>query len=162
MARQVSSRSSARTLAGCSRGATTAETLIVLIPLLTIFLTAVQFSHAATADLVVKHSTVAAARAAIVISNPDANPGDNGPESDIINAAGVAMGPWLTSGALGNIQVSWTDASSRGDPFGQVTVTVAADYRCRVPIGRFIICNGASRHMTFTVALPHQGAKYRI
>jgi Flp pilus assembly protein TadG len=143
-------------------GATTVETLIVFLPLITLFLIAVQFSHAATGDLMIKHATVAAARAAIVVLNPDANPGGNGPDSDVVNAAALALGPWLESGAFQDLDVVWTDTSTRKNPYGRITVTVTADFRCRVPIGRFIICGGTSRRMTFTAALPHQGAQYRI
>jgi Flp pilus assembly protein TadG len=145
-----------------TRGAVSVETLMGLVPVLTLFFTCVQLARLATADLVVKHATVVAARAAIVVLNPEANPGSNGPESDVVNAAALAMQPWIDGGTIEGVDVSWTDTSSRGDPFGQVTVTVVATFSCRVPIGNLIVCGGTSKRITFTAALPHQGANYRI
>jgi Flp pilus assembly protein TadG len=144
------------------RGAVTLETLIAVIPFLTFFFTCVQLAQLFTADLVVKHATMCATRAAVVVLNEDeTNPGDNGPDSDVVNAAALALGPWLTDGHLQDVSVTWKDASSRSDPSGKVSVTVTGAFQCRVPLGNVLVCGGTSRRLTFTATLPHQGAKYK-
>ena len=73
-------------------------------------------THGDQYDLVVKHSAVVGARAAIVILNPPSNPGANGPESDVVNAVALAMGPYLEYDHLVDVRVRWIDRSSITPP----------------------------------------------
>ena len=45
-------------------------------------------------------------------------------------------------------------------PYGMVTVTVRASYRCEVPVGR-LICPGGTLTITEIKSMPHQGARYK-
>lgn len=145
------------------RGAVLAEFVIAVVPLLITFFSFVQLSQVATARLVVKHGTIIGARAASVISNvhnntPDAK-GDG--RTDIINAVKVGMGPWVSKGAITDVNVEVHDQSSRSDPYGWVTVNVSASYRCTVPLG-FMICGGPTKQIQDSYRMPHQGALYEM
>lgn len=152
-----------RKLAKDQKGAVLAEFVIAVVPLLMTFFSFVQLSKIATARLVVKHGTIIGARAASVISNannntPDAK-GDG--KQDITNAVKLGMGPWVSKGSIVNVNVEVQDQSSREDPYGWVTVTVKAQYRCTVPMG-FIACGGVSKQLQESYRMPHQGALYEM
>lgn len=145
------------------KGAVLAEFVIALVPLLMMFFSFVQLSKIATARLVVKHGTIIAARAASVISNvnnntPDAK-GDG--KADITNAAKLGMTAWVSKGSITDVDVDVKDESSRDDPYGWVTVTVKATYRCTVPMG-FVACGGKTKQLQETYRMPHQGANYKM
>ena len=145
------------------KGAVLAEFVIAVVPLLMTFFSFVQLSKIATARLVVKHGTIIGARAASVISNannntPDAK-GDG--KGDITNAVKLGMGPWVSKGSITNVSVDVQDSSSRSDPYGWVTVTVRATYRCTVPMG-FIACGGPTKQLQESYRMPHQGAIYEM
>lgn len=152
-----------RKLGKDQKGAVLAEFVIAVVPLLMTFFSFVQLSKIATARLVVKHGTIIGARAASVISNannntPDAK-GDG--KQDITNAVKLGMGPWVSKGSIVNVNVEVQDQSSREDPYGWVTVTVKAQYRCTVPMG-FIACGGVSKQLQESYRMPHQGAIYEM
>ncbi len=144
-----------------TKGAVLAEFVIAFVPLLTTFFNFVQLSKVATARLVVKHGTIAGARAAAVISNANNNTPDakNDGKSDITNAVKMAMGPWVARGAISGVDVQVNDQSSREDPYGWVTVTVRATYRCTVPMGQ-LACLGGTKQLEESYRMPHQGAIY--
>lgn len=152
-----------RKLGKDQKGAVLAEFVIAVVPLLMTFFSFVQLSKVATARLVVKHGTIVGARAASVISNannntPDAK-GDG--KADITNAVKLGMGPWVSRGNIVGVNVDVQDQSSRDDPYGWVTVTVKATYRCTVPMG-FIACGGATKQLEESYRMPHQGALYEM
>ncbi len=152
-----------RKLGKDQKGAVLAEFVIAMVPLLMTFFSFVQLSKVATARLVVKHGTIIGARAASVISNqnnntPDAK-GDG--KADITNAVRAGMGYWVAKGAISVDDVDIQDASSRDDPYGWVTVTVKATYRCTVPMG-FIACAGSTKQLQESYRMPHQGAIYEM
>jgi hypothetical protein len=149
------------------RGAVLAEFVIVFIPLMTVFMSSVQWARVATAHLVAKHATVSGARAAAVTtkgSDGKSNPGAKDNEKDDVErAVKFAMGPWYYQGFLNVEKVDIKDESSQSDPYGLVTVTVTANYKCDVPIGKYVVC-GADRTMRYKpmrAAFPHQGARYK-
>jgi Flp pilus assembly protein TadG len=154
---------SKRSLIGDKRGAVLAEFVIAIVPVFMTFFSFVQLSKIATARLVVKHGTIIGARAASVISNandntPDAK-GDG--QAEITQAVRAGMGPWIANGSITNVNVTVADQSSRSDPYGWVTVTVRAEYRCRVPMG-FFACGGLSKTLEESYRMPHQGAIYKM
>lgn len=144
------------------RGAVLVEFLVAVMPLMITFSSFVQLQQMATARLVVKHSAVVGARAASVISNknnntPDQPKGAN--NTEIENGIRAALGPW-------NKTMTFTtkidDASSCTDPYGPVTVTVNATYRCQVPFGGRIVCGlgGSHEFRNIKYTMPHEGARY--
>jgi len=147
-----------------TKGAVLAEFSLALMPLLITFFSFVQVGKLFTASLVVRHSAVAAARAAAVIHKQgDNNPGDNGTDDDITRAAELEMGPWYGSSLDLNGSVTIEDKSSTSDPYGNVKVTVPATYTCDVPLGSLIVCGPSrTRDMTATASFPHQGALYKL
>jgi len=145
------------------KGAVLAEFVIAVVPLLMTFFSFVQLSKIATARLVVKHGTIIGARAASVISNQNNNTPDakNDGKADITNAVRVGMGTWVAKGSITVDNVDVQDQSSRDDPYGWVTVTVKATYRCTVPMG-FIACGGGTKQLQESYRMPHQGAIYEM
>jgi hypothetical protein len=146
------------------RGAVLVEFAVAFMPLMITFLSFVQLQQMATARLVMKHSAVVGARAAAVISNkagntPDQPPGGN--EAEIQAGVRAALGPWKTS--MSNVQVTVDDTSSCADPFGMVSVTVAADYKCTVPLSSLFMCGLGGTHAfkAMTARFPHQGARFQ-
>ena len=144
-----------------TRGAVLAEFVIAIVPLLMTFFAFVQLSKVATARLVVKHSAIIGARAASVITNANDNtPGQAAGQNqgEILAAVNAGLGPWRTK--MSSVTVDVTDASSKADPYGWVTVNVRATYRCTVPMGA-IGCLGSTKVLEETYRMPHQGANYK-
>lgn len=146
------------------RGAALVEFLVAFMPLMITFTSFVQLSQIATANIVVKHSAVVGARAASVISNahkntPDQLDGDN--RAEIEAGVKLAMGPWEKT--MRSVKVDVDDQSSCNDPYGMVTVTVNADYRCSVPLGGRIVCGvlGGGHPIVQKFGFPHEGARYQ-
>lgn len=150
------------------RGAVLAEFVIAVVPLMMTFFGFMQVSKIFTAGLGVRHAAVIAARTASVYSNrANNNPGAEGDgRSQARQAAGAALGPWISDGTISNVNVDVDDRSSRSDPYGPVQVQVTATYRCKVPMMGRIVCGGGSKTITtrtmlgFSAQMPHQGAKY--
>ncbi len=144
------------------RGAVLVESVIAIVPLLMTFFGFVQVAKIYTANLVVRHGAISAARAAAVISNANNNnPGKQGTNDEIKQAAALAMLPWIEDGSITAVNVSVADQSSRSDVYGPVRVEVTATYRCSVPMMGRVICAGSQRTMTAEATMPHQGAKYK-
>ncbi len=146
------------------RGAVLAEFLIALMPLMITFSSFVQLTQIATARLVLKHTTVVAARAAAVMSNGNNNtPGMKNAdknEGELLMAVKAGLGPWDSTMENLSVKVD-SDQSSGSDVYGMITVRVQADYHCAVPFGGFIVCRGRTRPMNLTASFPHQGACYQ-
>ncbi len=113
---------------------------------------------------VLKHAAMCAARAAVVIENPQnmnpAGPDEKHDRGDVELAAYLGLGDFYTKGNFDNVSVKVTNPS--GDVHGLVTVDVTATYTCDVPLGGLITCaaGGGSRTKTESASLPLQGAKY--
>jgi uncharacterized membrane protein YgcG len=152
-------------LHGDKRGAVLVEFVVAFMPLMITFSCFVQLAQMATAKIVVKHSAVVGARAAAVIANghkntPDQKQGDN--KTDIEAGVNAALGPWKKT--MSSVNVAIDDKSSCSDPYGLVSVTVTAEYKCSVPFGGRLLCGavGATRTMKQTYGFPHQGARYKL
>lgn len=150
-----------------TRGAVLAEFVVAIFPLLTVFFVFVQISAVSIAKLMVKHSAVIASRAAAVYANGKKNcPECQGDGASEINAsAKAALVNWQNKFSSVSATVD-TDSSTNqkgndGDgPYGLVTVTVRARYKCEVPVGK-VICPGGTLLITETKSMPHQGARYK-
>ena len=146
------------------RGAVLVEFAIAFMPLMITFSSFVQLQQMATARIVVKHATIVGGRAAAVISNknrntPDADDADN--VEEVKKGVMAALGPWR--GAMANVDVKVDDASNCEDPYGMVSVTVTADYKCSVPFSNLFMCGAGKTHSfkPMTSRFPHQGARYQ-
>lgn len=139
------------------------EFLIAAVPLMISFFSFLQLSQIMTARLVVKHAAIVGARAASVISNkngttPDQKPGDN--FDAVEKGVRFALGPWDKT--MKSLTVKVADTSTCDDPYGLVTVTVDAEYRCSVPGGGFWVCgiHDYTHPIHQQFSFPHQGARY--
>ena len=77
-----------------------------------------------------------------------------------VNAA-IRAGLGSSARGYASIVATIDDRSSEGDPYGLVTVTSTADFRCGVPLGRIICGTGSKVTFTERKSLPHQGANYK-
>lgn len=145
------------------RGAVLVEFLVALMPLMITFSSFVQLSQIATARVVVKHATIVGARAAAVMSNKNHNTPDQKGDgaTDIKEGVNAALGPWVRT--MKQVDVEVDDQSSCSDPYGMVSVTVKADYRCSVPFGGFLLCgtSGGKHSIAYKIGFPHEGARFK-
>jgi len=162
-----------RELAGGTRGAVYVEFLIAFLPLFSFFLCLVQLAMLQTANLIVKHAAVVAARAAVVIlpDDPDRYGGANinraeGTRRDkIVQAATIPLST-LEDFPFPEVRFP-TDEGGDDDRvvFGRddlVRVQVNQLYRCRVPLARTIVCGAffGLKRLRGEASLPNQGASY--
>ncbi len=144
------------------RGAALVEFVIAVVPMLTTFFGFVQVAKIYTANLVVKHAAITAARAAVVMIKKDNNPGEKGSKTDVKQAAGLALSPWITSGSISNVNVTVSDQSNMSDVYGPVRVQVQATYKCGVPMMGRVLCAGSRKILTAEATMPNQGARYKV
>lgn len=147
-----------------TRGAVYVEFLIAFLPLFFFFLSLVQLIFVQTANLVVKHAAVKAARAAIVILHDDPKFYDDVPMGQYTGSRKSAIEraakfPLATMGGdSSQVEVKLGSSSVGRDDL--VKVTVAYDYTCQVPWGRFTVCWGGKKKLVGEAALPNQGAEF--
>jgi Flp pilus assembly protein TadG len=153
----------ARKLRGDKDGAVLAEFAIAILPLLMAFFVFFQVGVMITAKMIVRHATIAAARAGIVIkgggdTNPMMGGAQQGTDSDITAAFQTGLGVWGQNGMLAGT----VDVSDPGTDYsGPVTATATVNFTCRVPMGARVVCPGGTLVMTDTATLPKQGAHYK-
>lgn len=148
------------------RGAVLLEFTIALMPLLMTFFAFFQVAMLISAKMIVRHATITAARAAIVVSGGgDTNPGfmgaPQGEEADIQNAFRDALGVWGDDGALVPVSVTASDPGCAQGCNGDLEVNSVVTYRCRVPLGNQLVCGGDSMQLFDRATLPKQGANYQ-
>lgn len=147
------------------RGAVLAEFVVVIMPLLTCFFVFLQVAEICVAKLMVKHATVIGARAAAVYGNKNKTcPECEGTgEEEVTEGVKEALGGWQKH--FVSISADYEDKSTRGEeekdygPYELVTVSVTAEYKCGVPLGR-TICPGSTFTIREKKSMPHQGARY--
>jgi Flp pilus assembly protein TadG len=153
-----------RSLAKDKRGAVYVEFLAVFFPLFAFFLSLVQFAYLQSANIIVNHAAIKAARtAAVVLYGNPADFGGTGQGSfDGTREAMVKQSAQMPLVALGNAS-SVTVAADKGS-YGRddiVTVTVKYDYVCRVPLGRILVCGtGGKKSLTGQAAMQVQGTSF--
>lgn len=142
------------------RGAVMVEFLVALMPLMITFSTSVQLTQIAAANLVVKHAAVVGARGAAVNSNGNQNtPEVTGDNHELVEQTVLyALGPWIRT--MEKVDVQIDDRSSCDDPYGMVSVSVSAQYRCSVPFGGRLVCGSGKHSIQQAMSFPHQGARY--
>jgi hypothetical protein len=147
-----------------TRGSILVETLVAVLVPIFFFFSTWQMADFLTAQLIVKHAAVAAARAAIVVGPDDprfyGGQGVNGFSGlrldDVKNAAALVLGAsphFAASGFNVDVQGSF-------GPGGSVTATVNAAYPC-FSAWLSMVCGGsASRTLTGRAVMPYQGASF--
>lgn len=157
-----------------TKGALYVEFLIVFMPMFCFFLCLVQFMYLEIASILVKHAAVMATRAAIVVlpDNPDDEGGapvgsNSGGRKEAIQKAAESCLRTLDS-APGAVQIQMQSSYERDE---LVEVNLTYDYKCKVPFGKIIVCEGNPgeawwngfpqyRPLYGKAALPNQGADY--
>lgn len=159
-----------RSLRRDRRGAAMLEFAVAAMPLLGTFFGFSQVGKMYQGNFILKHSANVAARAAAVIANntgtinpqPEGGSNSSDPQSEIQQAAIVAMGRWAQKDGFRDIRVDVNDQSSESDPYGMICVTVHASYRCAVPLGGRMVCGlDGKLEKSATACHAHQGAKYK-
>lgn len=142
------------------RGAAMVELLVILVPLMTLFLSMLELTRLAIAHLLLERAAGMAVRACAVMKDQPKNC-EWDPDADALiqRAATEAIRPWTEASlALDSVQCQTKK------PSGEDSVQVRAQFRCIVPIARDILCNaeqGApSRAVTARASYAHQGANY--
>jgi hypothetical protein len=141
-------------------GAVMVEFLAAFMPIFAFFLGLVQLVFIQTASLVVNHAAHVAVRAAVVVI-PDKDLGAPGSASGAKKAAieRAARVPLSTLGLTdSDVDIKLDKASYKTTQ--TVTVTVAVDYTCRVPLGGLMACGGAKTTLTAEASMANQGADY--
>lgn len=144
------------------RGVVYVETLVAFVPVFTLFLATIQLADLSAANLIVRHaSTVAARAAAVVLPDDGVYYGDRENQTlhtftglrktDIEQAANLILraNPRLDASAA-NVSLDKSTYSKRDD----LTATVRASYRCLLPL----FC--PSVVMTGESKLVYQGAEF--
>jgi len=149
-----------------TRGAVYVEFLVAFLPVFFFFLALVQLVFVQTANLIVKHAAVKAARAAVVVLPDDPKYYGGTPvgsfsgqrKDDIERAAQI---PLSTMGLLSLFDTKVTVEGATGRD-SLVKVKVEYNYLCQVPWGRFVVCGGFvnRKKIVAEAALPNQGADY--
>ena len=146
-----------------TRGAVYVEFLIAFLPVFFFFLSLVQLMFVQTANLVVKHAAVKAARAAVVVLHDDPKFYGGVPmgsfsgqrKADIERAAKIPLAPLGVAASA--VTVAMNSSYRRDD---LVKVTVECEYTCKVPWGRFTVCGGGKKKLVGEAAMPNQGAEF--
>jgi TadE-like protein len=161
------------------RAAAMVEFIFVLVPLMSLFLSLIELSRYAIAQMLLQRAAGMAVRACAVIKDQpahcefdDAEPGADTTDFSaadqwIERAAAEGLRPWTDT----NILLGTVDCRTQ-KPSGEDTLQIQAQFRCIVPIARDILCrrptnptDGATadmsvRAMTATARYAHQGASY--
>lgn len=161
----------ARALSSDTRGAVYVEFLVAFVPLLLFFGAVLQLALLAVGGLMVDHSAVVGARAAVVVLPDD--PAFYGGATlhaptgqrleDIRRAVRL---PLLAFENDPTPEVTFPSAGGgSAGVFGQsdiVRVRVAYDFPCRLPFGGALVCAGGGGRVRLhgEAAMPNQGAGY--
>lgn len=155
-----------KSLISDERGAALPEFAVAVFPLTFMFFGLAQVVEVQIGHILMHHAAIIGARCATVIKGPHLpglyvsnNDGksDNGDAGDeCTQAATMALGPLAKDFTGIAVIPTYTGA----DHFGDVDTTVLATFKCGVPLGQHLVCNGDSVNFSFEIKLPHQGADY--
>ncbi len=156
-----------------TRGAVYVEFLVAFLPIFSFFLCLVQLSMLQTANLIVKHAAVVAARAAVVIlpDDPERYDGTNVNRAEGTRREKIVQAATIPLSTLEDFpfpEVNFPTEEGGDDDrvvFGRdelVRVRVSQLYRCRVPLARTIVCGAffGVKRLRGEASLPNQGANY--
>ena len=146
-------------------GAVYIEFIIAIVPLLVLFWGLLQVNGLLLADLLVRNTAIHAVRAAVVC---DSDKSTHGPQGARDCAQQVADDLRKSVHSITAMRVEDVQGASEvgNDP---VTVTIAADYQCQVPLVGAFACGlltGGGLSSTTTIrrkaTLPNQGHYYKF
>jgi hypothetical protein len=150
------------------RGAAMVEFIVILVPLMTLFLSMLELSRLAIAHLLLERAAGMAVRACAVVKDQPANCGTDAAEADrlIELAASEGLRPWNDT----NLLVDGVECRTK-KPSGEDTLQIRARFRCAVPIARDILCSKprdpaqpsaaiSTRAVGASARYAHQGASY--
>jgi Flp pilus assembly protein TadG len=148
------------------RGAVYVEFIIAIVPLLVLFWGLLQVNGLLLADLMVRNTAIHAVRAAVVCDSDKETSGPSGAR-DCAQQVADELRPSVHSITAMRVE-DVQGASSQGN--APVTVTIAADYQCQVPlVGAFacgVLAGGGGLSSTTTIrrkaTLPNQGHYYQF
>lgn len=161
----------AHALSSDTRGAVYVEFLVAFVPLLLFFGAIVQLALLAVGGLMVDHSAVVGARAAVVVLPDDpvfyGGATLNAPTGQRLEDIRRAVRlPLLAFETDPNPEVTFpSGGGGSAGSFGQsdiVRVRVAYDFPCRLPFGGALVCAGGGGRVRLhgEAAMPNQGAGY--
>ena len=146
-----------------TQGAVMVEFLAVFMPLFTFFLGLVQLMYVHTANLVTKHAAHVAVRAAVVVVSDDPKFIGGAPNTvsgarlgEIVRAAKMPLSAVSTN--PGAVSVALNGGAY--GPTSPITVTVTLAYECKVPLGKLLVCQGATKNLTAEATMPNQGVEW--
>jgi len=148
-----------------TKGSVFVETLVaVLVPIAFFFVTW-QLFDLFTAQLILKHAAVAAARAAIVVGPDDprfyGGQGVNDFSKGGARFTDVARAAALVIGAAPNLQTAFSvEIQGAHEGNGPLTAVVNADYQCHGGWLSYVCSGGSVRRLTAQATMPYQGAKF--
>jgi Flp pilus assembly protein TadG len=151
-------------LARDRRGAVYVEFLTVFFPILTFFLSLVQFAFLQTAAIVVQHAAMRGVRVMVttIYDNPDYYNGDGQGVASPNRIAPALEAAQIPLAGLGNMSSAVVKLDK--PTYGRndvVTMTVEYEFICRVPLGRIAVCGPSSRKKLYGQAsLPAHGAEF--
>lgn len=154
-----------------TRGAVYVEFLLAFVPLLFFFGALLQLALLAVGGLMVEHSAVVAARAAIVVLPDDPRFYDGAPLNTPTGARFEAIRraarmPLLAFESDPAPEVTFLSsggsAATTFAPGEVVRVRVSYDFPCLLPLGGALVCagGGGRTRLGAEAALPNQGASY--
>lgn len=154
------------------------EFIVILVPLMTLFLSMIELSRLAIAHLLLERAAGISVRACAVIKDqpkncemslPEAGAGEYGESAAnqlIRKAASDALRPWADS----TLHVERVDCRTQ-KPSGEDKLELKAQFRCIVPIARDILCSSTAdpaqpassaslRELVARARYAHQGANF--
>ncbi len=129
------------------RGAVYVETILCLVPLLTLFFGVVQLAFVASARLVVRHAAAQGARAAVVLLEDEPKHFDKAPRGDLVqgHSSGVASG---LRAALSQVAAVGTDSEASSPQGGArlqaIREAVYVPLAVLAPSSNFLTSQGGS------------------
>lgn len=146
------------------RGAVYVEFLAVFFPILTFFLTLVQFAFLQTAAVIVQHAAMRGVRVAAttIYDDPAYYGGDGQGVASAKRLAPALDAARLPLVGLGNVSSATVKVDK--PTYGRndlITMTVSYEYVCSVPLGRILVCGPGSKKTLYgQAALPNHGAEF--
>jgi hypothetical protein len=129
------------------RGAVYVETILCLVPLLTLFFGVVQLAFVASARLVVRHSAAQGARAAVVLLEDDPKRFSEAPRGDLLqgSSSGVASGLRTVLGQVASLgSDSVASEPQNGARLQAIREAVYVPLAVLAPSSDFLSSNGGS------------------
>lgn len=171
-------------LASDARGVVMLEFLIAFVPVLVLFLGAVQLALLSAAELVVQHAAIAGARSAAVVLDDDLARYENAARGDLLGARAQAISRAVLH-PLSTLAASVPEATTVAFPVAPSSPQLATDFaedaetvtvrvthlaRCVVPIARALGCEPFTppdgspqqriKRLQAEATMPRFGARY--